>query len=739
MCSQYTAPRSRWLSSAASCPLPARLALPLLAACLLLFAPAPVRAQEPAVADVVVIVDTSTSMVEEGMDPQWASLLVTKLFTDIVPGDLAVVRLLDLKADQDLLLRRETGVTEPCAEDPTKQCEVVEPASDWQQDARDKKLGALVRPARGDAAFKQELESHLERRINNSLFFLAFRSAQGVFDEHRADAGRPAGIPQTVLWLSDGRAREPDGVRQAIRDLMAEKVAVEAIVFGRGDTSLARSAGLEVRQVSNPAEIMKAFAGAFRRVVQAPYEIDNLVASRPRFEMEKNVDEAWVVVYGDASLGEVELDGPAGVVRTDHAADRWTSAGAYRVAYLKRPPTGTWTVRAAGGGGGVAYAVVQRSALTPALLEPSSATSGLEVPLVAGVRAGLEGELLADTELLRDLELTAELQGQTVTLRDDGNAGDAVAGDGRYTALVTFRGSGRVPVTLRLSGPVVDRSVVAEVEITGEFRFTGGPIAVDLGTLGVASEACRPLVFTPDVHRGEVSFELERLRRLPSGHQLEVRLPAGTLTPGGDPVLAGPEDRFEVCLLTADDVPSSSADGEPWLELRVAGSSAAEQSLTLELSWQVEGLSFWQRWGWLILTILGLLLLAFIVAGFIVPHRFKGSLALVFVPDRDELDEVTAQPVKQWKGVRIGFYRHARAYLHADFRLSGNAQGALAGLQAESRGVKVLPGKGAPLSRETLDGDWETVAPQGRKGRAGDVYRIGDQGPYFRIATHRGR
>ena len=34
--------------------------------------------------------------------------------------------------------------------------------------------------------------------------------------------------------------------------------------------------------------------------------------------------------------------------------------------------------------------------------------------------------------------------------------------------------------------------------------------------------------------------------------------------------------------------------------------------------------------------------------------------------------------------------------------------------------------------------DWEIVQPQGRRAHAGDVYRIGERGPFFRVAT-RGR
>jgi hypothetical protein len=692
--------------------------------------------RRPATADVVVIVDTSTSMRQDGMDPSRASLLVTKLLADIVPGDLAVVRLLDLDYDKDVIPSRPTGTIVPCSEDPSRTCHTVDAATDWEADARSKQLGALTRPARGDAAFKQALEGHLEQRANNSMFHLAFRAAQGIFDQHRNERSRPAGVPRTVIWLSDGRSDSAPVAGHAIGELTAEGVAVEAIVFGLGDTDLATAAGLTPRRVSTPAEIMKAFAGSFRRIVQAPYEIDNLVSVQPGFDMKPHVDEAWIVVYGDDTLADVTIDGPQQPVRADYAADRWAGAGAYRVAYIERPPAGRWMVRASGGGPGVAYAVVQRSALAPVLLEPQRALAGTPVRLIGGISAG-KGHLTTDPELLRDATFTAEVQGQTVNLSDSGAKPDAAAGDGRFTATVTFRGSGKVPVRLHVRSPLIDRTVDAVVHVAGSFRYTGPALDVDFGAMGVEAVACRPLVFTAE-HQGEVPFELQRLRRLPSGHTLEVRLPAGKLTPGSAAVTAKAGDRFEVCLSTTRLAPSSSASGEPWLELRVADSDRKEHFIPVRLRWQVHGLSFWQRWGWLILTILGILLLLAIIGGYVLPQRFQGGLAVVYVPERDELEEQTPQPVRQWRGVGIGFYRDARAFLHPDFRLSGNPQGALASLHAERSGTHVNPGRGMSLYRETLDSDWESVPAQGRRAHAGDVYRIGERGPYFRIAT-RGR
>jgi hypothetical protein len=683
------------------------------------------QAEELARGDVVVVVDTSTSMRQKRMDPERASLLVTKLLADIVPGELAVVRLLDLKADGDLLPSRATGETKPCDEDPSRQCQVVAPATDWAADARSKRLGALIRKQRGDAVYKRELEGHLRQAINNSPFDLAFRAAQGVFDGH----GGQDGVPRVLIWLSDGRTDDEVALRQTVAEVLGDGIAVQAIVFGDGDLRLAREVGLEPRQVRSPAEIMAAFADVFRTVVQAPYRIDHRVADAPGFEMKPNVDEAWIVVYGDDTLEAATLEGPTQTVAADAAADRWEGAGAYRVAYLRRPASGRWTVGARGGGSGVAYAVVQRSELQPVLIAPQRAVSGAEVELVAGVRAGLEGELLTDAEILASASLTASFQGETYSLVEQA---------GRYTARVRFRGSGPVTVTVRLASPLVDRGTEAVVEVSGVFRHVGGPALVDLGSFKAGGSSCRSFDL-PAERQGEVPLELRSLRPLPAGHRLTLRLPVGTLEPGGSARASAAEDRMEVCLQVARTAPASSAAGESWLLLRLAGSEEPEHGVPIALRWTVSSLSFWELWGRVILAILAVLVLAFLVGGYLWPERFQRSLALAFGLDAEDLDDQSPQPIAQWQGVGIGFYRHARAFLHPDFRLSGKSRGALASLQAEKRATRVRPAGGAVLYRETLDGDWETVAPEGRRARPGEVFRVGEQGPYFRIALQGGR
>jgi hypothetical protein len=348
------------------------------------------------------------------------------------------------------------------------------------------------------------------------------------------------------------------------------------------------------------------------------------------------------------------------------------------------------------------------------------------VDLVAGIRAGLGGELLDDPQVLREATLTATFGEQSHPLSGSGESG-------RYTAQVTFRDAGDVPVVLHLKSPLVDRTVEALVKVAGRFHAVGSVPEIDFGTLTAGETACRPLAL-PVEREGEVPLVLTDLRPIPAGHRLEVRLPAGSLTSGGEALRSAAEDPLEICLVTERRAPSFQAAGEPWLELGLAGSEDPAQRLALSLRWQVTALSFWQLWGRWILALLGGLVLAFGIGGFAWPQRLQRSLAVTFVPDLDELDEQSAQPVAQWRGVGIGFYRHARAFLHPDFRLSGKSQGALASLHAERGAIRVRPGRGITIFRQTLDGEWEAVAPQGRRVRPGDVYRLREQGPYARIS-----
>jgi hypothetical protein len=677
--------------------------------------------------DVVLVIDTSISMKDSAMDPKRVSLLASKLLSDVVPGKLSVIRLLDMSADQNLIPSVSLGRSAPCTEGGGN-CVLMEFRPGVMERVRSEMIGAVRRPSRGSTEFKRQLDSHLEQKSHNSLFGLAFRAGLGIFDQNR---GTP-GVKQTLIWLSDGMPEDRNDTVETLNEL--KNVArVEAIVFGRGDTSVATQTGLQTYRVSNRFDLMSAFADAFRRIVQAPYRLDGRVAANPNFEIRKHIEEAWIVVYGDDSLRGASVTGPSGRLDANYATDQVPGAGIYRVAHMDRPADGSWTIAVDGGGAEVAYAVVQRSGLVPVLIEPKTTISGVPTVLVAALEAGKDGPIVPSTEIPEPVTLSAVVNGQPVTLHDDGANGDERAGDGKYSGTATFTTTGTLMVPLTAKSSFLDRTDEYPVTVTGEFRYSGGPITLDFGTLTNGMESCRPLTLTAD-HQGQVPFELSVLRGLPSGHSFVLRSGSRSAESGASLVL-GPQDAIEICLIVDRRAPSSEADGEPWLRFRTAGADRPGGSVEINARWTVHGLTWWQRWAWLIILLLLLLAAAFLIYGYIRPKRFPKELAVAYAPELEDLDEQTAQPLSQWKGVGIGFYRDAQAFLHPDFRISGKQHGALAKLHAVNRGAIVSSAGGAALFVETGLNQWEPIQPQGRRYRSGDVFRVSDHGPYFRISA----
>ena len=298
-------------------------------------------AQDDFQADVAVVVDTSRSMLEAGMDPERTSVLVSKLFADIVPGKFAVLRLMSAGKDKDALGMVQTGEFAPCRENPSQNCAGYTLTPEKQRDLAEGRVrvGEKIRSQRGSAAYKAELDSHLEAESNSSYFAYSFATAGSIFEQNRAEN---ADRPQLLIWLSDGRAEDWDAAKLMLRKLQGEGVGIEAIVFGRGSTDQAAEAGLSRRSTTGPAELMSAFADAFRRVVQAPFRADSRIAANPRFTMKPEIDEAWVVVFGDNTLTRASVVGPGGEVLANFAEDQQPRAGAYKVAYLSEPAPGEW-------------------------------------------------------------------------------------------------------------------------------------------------------------------------------------------------------------------------------------------------------------------------------------------------------------------------------------------------------------------------------------------------------------
>jgi hypothetical protein len=680
---------------------------------------------EKAQADVVVIVDNSVSIKQEGFDPERTSLLVARLFSDIVPGGLAVIRTLDLARDSGILPSHPTGRKRKCEDG--RECNEVEATTDWVQAVRSQpeKAGLMARPARGDAGYKELLEQHLRQEMNNSLFGLSFETADAYFRR----AGAPAG-PRVLIWLSDGEPDDLPRMQAATEKLSSNGVLTRAIIFGKGRVDYASQLGLQPKVVHNPGELMSAFADIFREIVDAPYRLDGVVSQTPEFEMKPSVEEAWVVVYGDETLGDVSFDTPQGTRRADYAADRFhqpgvaRSAGGYKVLYAESPASGTWRIHATGGGQGVAFAVIQRSSLFPVLIEPSTASTGVPVRAVGAIARSKGGTPLASGGLPPNGTLTFEFEDQKIVLKD--------GGDGKYSANVTFRHAGVIPVTVRLKSDLMDRTASGEVQVSSLFRYKGGPISLQFGEWNAGASSCRTLLLQAE-QDGEAILKVEETRRLPHGHRWELRRGGSSPRSGSSvPFLVG--DPLELCLLTDAGAYSSVAKGEDWVALR-AGSTI----VPIRPSWKVNGLSWLARNLKYIVAGLILLLILLWIYGFIWPRDFPGRLAVQYAEEQDELDEQMSLPLSSIRSIRKRWYRNAHGYFHANYSINRKPGGALLSFNLTDRGVTIRTESGNALYRLDSEGQWVAIPPEGRRAGMGETYRINDRGPYLRLEQKGGK
>lgn len=679
-----------------------------------------VQAQSSFDADVVVLSDTSASM--EKNDPQNAIVLVTRLFADIVPGKLAVVRLFETGRDKDKVPMRDSGKTSTC-EGRSGPCQVFEFGPGAAEKVINDHILVKVRPSRGDTGFKAGLQDFLQPLALDTHYALPLMSVDRVFKDNAS----PESMGRFVVWLSDGAAdagdREED--ERLLRDMTEKGIVIRPVVFKTGSTEMIDKVGLKASLVdSSPRSIMSAFADAFRAIVEAPFRADGTVAGNPDFVIKPHMEDVWVVVYGNESLASANVSGNGQTAQADYASDQYRGS-AYRVAYMKNPAPGNWKVTATGGGVEVSYAVIQRSTIAPNVVVPPNVFTGVPFKLDATLRTS-SGADLQPGDLPEPVKMEATFDGQTVPLND-------TAANGHFITMMTASHSGQISITVRAHNSFIDKNVKVTVNASGYFRYHGGPVVIDFGLFKAGGTVCRPLAFEAE-QEGAVPFELRPTAALPQHVNFELRGNGKTTSPGAPPIALVSQDAKQICIITSRDAETSQSNAQSWMNLAVNGRSEPDSIVELRFTWSVRALTFWEKWGWLILLILVALLTFIVIYGYIKPYRFPSGLALCFAPAMNELDDQTPQPVRLWRGVGIGFYRDARACLHDTFRIDGKVRGAVAILQAgPRRSVIVKPGSRA-LYRDVGINEWDQVPPTGRRSGQGEIYRVGDSGPYFRLS-----
>ena len=686
----------------------------------------PAWAQRVSNADVVVLSDTSATMSTN--DPKNAVVLVTRLFADIVPGKLAAVRLFDLSKDQSKVPSESTNEKKPCPDRPSEMCSIVKLGAGYVEKAIDQHLVLAVRPSRGDSGFK----SSLVELLRPSAMQTDYRVSWGAIDRLFHDNASPDDVPRVVVWLSDGDADDWDqGARDAAKKVLDQGVAVRSLIFKTGNTDKVKQVGIQPVSVDgSPSELMKAFADAFRYIVQAPFRADGVVAKNPTFKLMPHMEDVWVVTYGDESLSAANVTHDGKTVQADYASDHYNGS-AYRVVYMKDPAEGAWEVHVTGGGPDVSYAVIQRSTITPFVNVAKEVTTGVAFPVVVSLRYGDSTQDLLPSDLPEPVKIEAQFNGQTIQLNDDGTNGDAKSGDGKFSAMLTANTAGPVVIRVRAHNTFMDRVVKVTVEARGFFRYSGGPVDIDFGSMKAGQVVCRVPQFTAE-QQGGVPFELRQVQTLPEGLHFELRAKGKRSVPGGEPITLLPGEEKTVCLSAAKTAGDSRSDAQVWVNLAARGFDGS--LVPLRMKWTVRELTFWEKWGTLILLILAALVICFIIYGYIKPNRFPAGLAICYAPEMSELDDQTPQPVRMWRGVGIGFYRDARACLQDNYRITGNRKAAVATLHAGQRRAVFVRPASRTLYREVGFGEWEQVPVTGRRAGQGEIYRVGDSGPFFRLS-----
>ncbi len=124
-----------------------------------------------------------------------------------------------------------------------------------------------------------------------------------------------------------------------------------------------------------------------------------------------------------------------------------------------------------------------------------------------------------------------------------------------------------------------------------------------------------------------------------------------------------------------------------------------------------------RRWPKMLAPVLGLLLAGVVALGFLLPPPFPPRLG-VFLSSEEDLEEGYFHPIPSARR----FLRPARIYVAAG-RLLSRPSGALARLQASSRGVRLKPLHGQTLWRQSLDGEWQPAPSSEHRVHAGIPYR----------------
>jgi hypothetical protein len=382
---------------------------------------------------VSIIVDTSGSM--ETSDKPRYTLLLSQILADLLEaGDsLSVIRLPPSEGD--------------CG------------------DGDNPSLAARLNPADRNG-FQAKLDKLLHYDTGN-YFAAPVHTAQADLERHRRQA-------RLLLFIADsGGLGNCDGaLTQDLQALRNQGVMIAAINMGGPGAFDSNPAFSFTIGAGDSQELAQSVALVYQKFIGAKQVQTGPVGASIDIEISPLVKDAYLVVAADGPLPALqELAGNPGAAQIDlnHKGggrvlglDRQRRD--YRIVHLRSPKPGPWRFQAPNLTETAGWMLLQDSALGLRLLSPPQAAQGMDTPLEFELYDQATGQRLAS---LPDeaLQISAEIEGRKLALRDDGQAGDRQAGDGAYTVPANFSQDGRQTLRLNLQSQSLDRAIDLDIQV----------------------------------------------------------------------------------------------------------------------------------------------------------------------------------------------------------------------------------------------------------------------------------
>lgn len=556
---------------------------------------------------------------------------------------------------------------------------------------------------------------------------------------------------RAVLFLSDGICPlRPEQVAQfntAVEGLRNAGIRVFSVgLFDEAATVdedperdlkfVASTTGGEYFRAKEPQDLPGIFANVVGRLVGSEAQVVTGAQGKLRVDVDPYVLDATLILTstgkpvrltrGDDPAGtSLKLPVKTGAYEENSEAffisSNSNGAGAhYTVLRLKKPKNGAWSF-VVDGPSEVKGLLIQNFGLNPVIVVGESTTP--EAMSLGTVPIGLalldlQGKAITDLEFLKKVTASVELvdpsqNAKPLNLTLDAKTGRFLS-DAQISAGGQWKVSGRARMQSGLNKSTATVNIDA-IEMVLALGANQGPI--DFGTVkaGGLSEP-----FNVDLSGSKLMKDVSAEFKVDLA-QIQVRPADGQITVAA-PKITG---RFEV------DESHLGGAVQGTLEIIAGG-----LKVSVPVKGHVVPLTFWEQWGQRIIELLAglllLLLLIFVIHGFVSPHDFPPEARINWGNTLERLEK-NRTVIREIAGARRGFRRNARLRIGGPKSfLSSGAESAVIEAVGPNQMV-ITVAKGAELRKvNKFDPSKDKVVDGGSCPiHAGEIFRIGDL--YLRV------